>query len=92
MLTADAITVPKPAPNGFLQAMEELHSTPENTVIFEDSRLGLQAAKASGAFVVGLATTLPREDVEQTADVVIDDYTDMNVEKLRDFIAKKPQS
>lgn len=89
MLTADAINVPKPAPDGFLQAMEELKSKSESTIIFEDSRLGLQAAKASGAFVVGLATTLPREDVEQMADIVIDNYNDMSIGKLYDFLTKE---
>lgn len=39
----------KPAPDGFLLAMQHFHVTPENTVIFEDSEEGIAAAKACGA-------------------------------------------
>ena len=42
----------KPSPEIYIKAMQALNSKPENTLIFEDSEVGIQAAKASGAFFV----------------------------------------
>jgi HAD superfamily hydrolase (TIGR01509 family) len=44
----------KPAPDGYIRAMNMLGSTPEQTIVLEDSNNGIAAAKASGAFVIGL--------------------------------------
>ncbi len=49
ILTADAVVHSKPAPDCFLKAMAEVGVTPRETLIFEDSEIGLQAAKDSGA-------------------------------------------
>lgn len=50
ILTHDDITKSKPDPEGFLKAMAHFESTPAETIIFEDSDVGLEAAKRSGAF------------------------------------------
>lgn len=50
ILTHDDITKPKPDPEGFLKAMQYFGAKPEDTIIFEDSEVGLEAAKRSGAF------------------------------------------
>ena len=39
----------KPSPEIYLKAMDALGVTPKETLIFEDSTVGLQAAEASGA-------------------------------------------
>ncbi len=49
ILTHEDIEAPKPSPEGFLKAMEIFNVLPSETVIFEDSEVGLEAAKASGA-------------------------------------------
>ena len=48
----------KPAPDCFLEAMRREGCTPRETLIFEDSEIGLEAARRSGAsyFVVKLDT------------------------------------
>ncbi len=51
LLTQEDIKKRKPDPDGFLQAMRHFGNGPEDTVIFEDSDVGLQAAVASGAAV-----------------------------------------
>ena len=43
--------MPKPDPYMYTSAMEKFEVLPENTVIFEDSEVGRQAAYDSGAFV-----------------------------------------
>lgn len=50
VLTHDDITKSKPDPEGFIKAMEHFGSAPDETIIFEDSEVGLKAAEGSGAF------------------------------------------
>jgi beta-phosphoglucomutase-like phosphatase (HAD superfamily) len=52
IISGDDVTQPKPHPECFLRAMEIVGATPRQTIIFEDSAMGLQAAKASGAAYV----------------------------------------
>lgn len=56
ILTAEAVERSKPAPDCFLKAMEIEGVTPAETIIFEDSEVGIEAARRSGAgfFVVKL--------------------------------------
>lgn len=48
----DEIHNPKPDPEIFLTTMAALDALPCNTSIFEDSEIGLTAARASGAFTI----------------------------------------
>lgn len=45
---ADQVTNPKPAPDTFLRCAELLGVDPMQCVVFEDSKLGLQAAASAG--------------------------------------------
>ena len=47
----------KPSPEIYLKAMDALKSAPENTLVFEDSEVGIQAAKASGAHYMIISNT-----------------------------------
>ena len=49
ILSSDDVVRSKPHPDCFLKAMEIAGVTPEQTLIFEDSQIGLDAAHASGA-------------------------------------------
>lgn len=80
ILTSEHFTRSKPDPECFLKGMEVLGGTPGTTVVFEDSIHGLTAARAAGAYVVGLATTNKRETIAPLCDLVIDDFTD--IEKI----------
>ncbi len=51
ILTADEITNPKPDPEGFLLAMNKINALPEETIIFEDSDVGIEAAVNTKATV-----------------------------------------
>lgn len=82
ILTAERFAHSKPAPDCFLLGMEVFGSVPETTFVFEDSFHGLEAGRASGAKVIGLATTNPREAIAGKADVVIDDFTGMTCDVL----------
>lgn len=48
-VTQEDIKKPKPSAEGFLKAMDYFSILKENTIIFEDSEIGIQAAIESGA-------------------------------------------
>lgn len=52
---------PKPAPDGYLAAMQALHVDPNETLIIEDSQTGINAGIASGAQVCCFALHVDRE-------------------------------
>ncbi len=52
MLTQENINNPKPNPEGFMLAMNKLKVKPEDTIIFEDSEVGIEAAQATGATIM----------------------------------------
>jgi len=47
----------KPSPEIYVKAMDALGALPDETLIFEDSEVGIQAAKASGAKVMVVSST-----------------------------------
>ena len=49
ILAQEDVPRKKPAPDGFLLAMEHFGISPENSLIFEDSPEGIAAARAAGA-------------------------------------------
>lgn len=49
IITGDDVEHSKPAPDPFLEAMRREGVTPEETIIFEDSAVGVEAARRSGA-------------------------------------------
>ena len=50
ILTHDDIEKSKPDPEGFIKAIKHFGVSPKDTIIFEDSEVGLEAAKRSGAY------------------------------------------
>lgn len=52
VITQEDISRPKPDAQGFLLAMRRFGISAEDTVIFEDSVIGIQAARATGATVM----------------------------------------
>ena len=82
VLTSEHFSKSKPDPECFLKGMEVLGATPQETIVFEDSFHGISAGRASGAKVIGLATTNKREALTPLCDMVIDDFTQISVENL----------
>ena len=87
ILTSEHFTRSKPDPECFLKGMEVLGGSPEDTVIFEDSLHGLTAGRGSGAHVIGLCTTNSRQTIASLCDVVIDDFTGLTPESVRNLIS-----
>lgn len=74
ILTAERFARSKPFPDCYLLGAEVFGTIPDNCVVFEDSFNGLKSGNAAEMTVVGLATTNPRESIEELADLVIDDF------------------
>ena len=83
VLTSEYFSKSKPDPECFIKGMEILGGSPEETVVFEDSFHGLKAGRASGAKVIGLATTNKREAIAPLCDMVIDDFSGLTVQDIR---------
>lgn len=82
IVTANMFKESKPHPECFLLGAKLLDATPAQSFVFEDSFQGLQAGSAAGATVIGLATTNPRNAIQNKAHHVIDDFTGFTFEKL----------
>jgi beta-phosphoglucomutase-like phosphatase (HAD superfamily) len=68
-VAAEDVTHGKPDPEVFLLAAKRLAVRPERCVVFEDAHVGLEAARAAGMKVVGVATTHPAQTLTD-ADLV----------------------
>lgn len=82
ILTAGMFAASKPAPDCFLLGMEIFGTTPDTTYVFEDSFNGLKSGMASGATVIGLATTNSHEDITPLCHAVLDDFEGFTYDKL----------
>jgi beta-phosphoglucomutase family hydrolase len=60
----------KPDPEVFLLCARRLGFAPNRCVVFEDAHVGIQAARAAGMKVVGVATTHPAESLREADRVV----------------------
>ena len=55
---ADQVANPKPAPDTFLRCAELLGVPPQDCVVFEDAKLGMEAAMRAGMTVVDVQAEL----------------------------------
>ncbi len=80
--TGDEVTRGKPAPDLFLLAAKRLGAHPADTVVLEDSPLGVEAARAAGARVIAVLGHPDREAVFPVApDVLVD-----NLDQAADWL------
>ena len=86
LLNESMVNHPKPDPEIYQKAMEMLGAEPADCVIFEDSMTGIQAAKASGATVVGMATTQTSDELYPFVDDVAHDFTAITLDRLNELV------
>ena len=78
IFSAEDVARGKPAPDLFLHAAEQEAADPAGCVVVEDSRAGVEAARAAGMRVLGYAGGLaPAELLEGPATVVFDDMREL---------------
>ncbi len=82
IVTADKISRSKPDPEGYLLGARMLGARPERCVVFEDSAQGVRAGEAAGAYVVGLTTTLPAEQLKDHCNRIIGNLAEIHLDEL----------
>ncbi|WP_339648836.1 beta-phosphoglucomutase [uncultured Salegentibacter sp.] len=70
----------KPDPEVFLIAAEKINIKPENSIVFEDSVAGVQAANNANMMSIGIG----EKEILAEADYVFNDFTEIDI----DFIKK----
>ncbi len=82
------VSKPKPNPQIFLKAADDLGVKPEHCIVFEDSLSGIKAANAAGMKVVGITTSHTADELHPV-DMVINDYADVNEHQLAALFEKE---
>jgi HAD superfamily hydrolase (TIGR01509 family) len=82
MVTAEDVTHGKPDPAVFLRAAEKINRRPQHCVVFEDAFAGVEAARAGGMKVVGVATTHPAAALAGKVDRVVRRLDELEVDDL----------
>ena len=77
ILTSEDFSESKPSPDCYLKAAARFSFDAKDCTVFEDSFNGLKSGRASGAYVIGLATTNSAESIAPYCDKVIKDYSEL---------------
>ena len=77
IVPVDEIRNGKPDPEGFLCAAERLGVPPEECLVFEDTRPGIEAGINAGMQVVGILTTMPASQLRHRP--LIRDFRDVAI-------------
>lgn len=85
IIDGSMVTRSKPDPEGYNRAAKELGVDPADCCVFEDSLQGLRAGRAAGGKVVALATTYPRERINDMADHTIDALAQFSYEQFENL-------
>jgi sugar-phosphatase len=85
IVPVDEIHNGKPDPEGFLCAAHQLGIPPEDCLVFEDTRPGIEAAINAGMHVVGILTTVPAGELRHRP--VIRDFRDVTIRSQGDVLS-----
>ena len=84
-VAGDEVENTKPAPDIFLLTAKKLEILPENCVVIEDSPAGVEAAKATGMFCIGLLDAGPKKQDISTADKQVQNLKEITPEVISSF-------
>lgn len=88
--TGDAVPRKKPAPDIYLLALSRLGATARRAIAFEDSAIGVAAAKAAGLFTVATPSDWTGGQDLAAADLVLPSLADLGLEQLAILHAATP--
>ena len=89
IFTAEMFSKSKPDPDCYLLGMRTFSTDAAHTFVFEDSFNGLKSGLASGATVIGLATTNKAEDITPLCHHVLYDYKNFSFDKMIEINERK---
>jgi putative hydrolase of the HAD superfamily len=78
----DDVLHPKPYPDSYLAVLEALGVTAGQAVAFEDSPVGVAAAKTAGLLCVAVPNSVTKNLAFPGADLVISSLAGVSLEKL----------
>lgn len=94
-VTADEVKASKPAPDGYLLAVERLNQIypdlnlqPSECLVIEDTQAGITAAKRAGMDVVGIAHTYPFHMLQRQANWTVDYFSDLELERIQEVYSR----
>ena len=82
IITGDMVSKAKPDPECYVTAADQIGVGIHDCIVVEDSRNGLIAGRASGARVIGVATTLSAAEVGPLSDMTVDTVSQLTVEQM----------
>lgn len=89
MVTSEDVTHGKPHPDVFLKAAAKAGRLPERCVVFEDAFAGIEAARAGGMKVVGVATTHTPDKLIDKVDRIVIRLDELTVADLHALVFGK---
>lgn len=96
IVSGDDLSVSKPEPDGYLLAIERLNGefpqlqlSADECLAIEDTFPGIQAAKAAGISVVGVANSYPFHMLQRAANWTVDYLIDLEIDRLKQFFERR---
>lgn len=85
LITGDDVRRPKPDPEIYLKAAEELGVDPLGCVGFEDSPVGIEAVKRAGMKCIAIASAFPLDELRHKtqADRAVQGFEELSLEMVR---------
>lgn len=80
IISGEDIANSKPNPEAYLKIINKLDVRPEDCIIIEDSRSGIEAAKAAGAVCIAILTTHNKKSLRKA------DYIANNFNEVKNYI------
>lgn len=86
IVTAEDVTEGKPHPDVFLKAADKINRAPHRCIVFEDAMAGIEAARAGGMSVVGVATTHDEATLRPLVDRVVHRLDELSIRDLMEWV------
>ncbi len=87
IVTAEDISVGKPAPAGYLLATTKLKLQPWECLAIADTFSDIKAAQSANIPVVGIAHTYPFHMMQRRADWAVDCFADVELQRIQETYA-----
>ncbi len=84
IVTGSEVQIAKPHPEIYLKAAEKLGLKPEDCIVVEDARNGIESAKKAGMKCIALTLTHEREELKD-ADLIVDSFDEISMEGIKDL-------
>lgn len=81
LASAEEVAQSKPAPDVFLLAAQRLGVSPEQAVVIEDGRSGMESARRAGMYCIGLVSDVT--DRSYPADTLVNSLADVQVNHIK---------